>query len=342
MCPSGRPFRRAPPAGLSPGSVTLDVCRRVIDRTVLVSEDEIRDAMRLVLRTEHWLIEGAAGCRSGGISEGRARNKGLKCRDRPVRPEHSRRKRLTSFLTIEPNQQPSRTYISAREHAMKLLMAAVLLVAPAFADCCSYERVRAEVRSGPLRSATRPGRSEARGAALPGRNEASGQTRGCGSIARDAAGAGGWKPAARCAMRTETATASAAGSFRRSRSAGINPAAERPADARRRGFEACDRIRPLMLWQAFHTVRGHVSARGLNRQPNNVRRTVSWRLASTRLHHVAASRLLRRCGRTARSVRRVGAHTWRTALYRGRASLREGQSHDALQFRLPGIAARRE
>lgn len=46
--------------GLEPGTVTLDVCRRTIDRAVFVSEDEIRDAMRLVLRTEHWLIEGAA------------------------------------------------------------------------------------------------------------------------------------------------------------------------------------------------------------------------------------------------------------------------------------------
>jgi threonine dehydratase len=46
--------------GLEPGSVTLDVCRRIIDRAVFVTEEEIRDAMRLVLRTEHWLIEGAA------------------------------------------------------------------------------------------------------------------------------------------------------------------------------------------------------------------------------------------------------------------------------------------
>ncbi len=46
--------------GLEPGSVTLDVCRRVVDRPVFVSEDEIRDAMRLLLRTEHWLVEGAA------------------------------------------------------------------------------------------------------------------------------------------------------------------------------------------------------------------------------------------------------------------------------------------
>jgi threonine dehydratase len=46
--------------GLEPGSVTLDLCRRVIDREVLVSETAIAAAMRLVLETEHWLIEGAA------------------------------------------------------------------------------------------------------------------------------------------------------------------------------------------------------------------------------------------------------------------------------------------
>jgi threonine dehydratase len=47
--------------GLEPESVTLDVCRRVIDRPVFVSEQEIREAIRLVLRTDHWLVEGAAG-----------------------------------------------------------------------------------------------------------------------------------------------------------------------------------------------------------------------------------------------------------------------------------------
>ena len=46
--------------GLEPGSVTLDLCRRVIDRTVLVPENRILEAMRRVLGTEHWLIEGAA------------------------------------------------------------------------------------------------------------------------------------------------------------------------------------------------------------------------------------------------------------------------------------------
>ena len=46
--------------GLEPGSVTLDVCRRVIDRGILVTEAEILDSMRFTLEMEHWLIEGAA------------------------------------------------------------------------------------------------------------------------------------------------------------------------------------------------------------------------------------------------------------------------------------------
>jgi len=45
---------------LEEGSVTLEICRQVIDRGVLVSEDEIAAAMRLVMETEHWIIEGAA------------------------------------------------------------------------------------------------------------------------------------------------------------------------------------------------------------------------------------------------------------------------------------------
>jgi threonine dehydratase len=47
--------------GLEPGSVTLDLCRSVVDRGVLVSEEEIVSAMRRMMDTEHWLIEGAAG-----------------------------------------------------------------------------------------------------------------------------------------------------------------------------------------------------------------------------------------------------------------------------------------
>jgi threonine dehydratase len=46
--------------GLEPESITLELCKNVIDRCVLVSEAEILAAMRLILETEHWLIEGAA------------------------------------------------------------------------------------------------------------------------------------------------------------------------------------------------------------------------------------------------------------------------------------------
>ncbi len=46
--------------GLEPGSVTLDLCRRVIDHEVLVPESGIAAAMRLMLEREHWVLEGAA------------------------------------------------------------------------------------------------------------------------------------------------------------------------------------------------------------------------------------------------------------------------------------------
>jgi threonine dehydratase len=60
--------------GLEPGSVTLDVCRRVVDRAVFVSEDEIRDTMRLLLRTEHWLVEGAAAVAAAAFRKAGGRN----------------------------------------------------------------------------------------------------------------------------------------------------------------------------------------------------------------------------------------------------------------------------
>ena len=52
--------------GLEPGSVTLEICRGAIDRSVLVSETEILEAMRLVMNTEHWMVEGAAGVAVAG------------------------------------------------------------------------------------------------------------------------------------------------------------------------------------------------------------------------------------------------------------------------------------
>lgn len=47
--------------GLEAGSITFDLCRRLVDQFVLVSEAEIAAAMRLIIETQHLLIEGAAG-----------------------------------------------------------------------------------------------------------------------------------------------------------------------------------------------------------------------------------------------------------------------------------------
>lgn len=47
--------------GVEEGSITFDLARRVIDRSVLVTEDEILAAMRLLEAREGWVVEGAAG-----------------------------------------------------------------------------------------------------------------------------------------------------------------------------------------------------------------------------------------------------------------------------------------
>ena len=47
--------------GLEPGSITFEYCRDLVDRYILVSEEEIMNAMRLVLKHHHLIIEGAAG-----------------------------------------------------------------------------------------------------------------------------------------------------------------------------------------------------------------------------------------------------------------------------------------
>lgn len=46
---------------VEPGAITFALCQQLIDQKVLVSEQEIKDAMRLIARTDRWMIEGAAG-----------------------------------------------------------------------------------------------------------------------------------------------------------------------------------------------------------------------------------------------------------------------------------------
>lgn len=47
--------------GIEPGAITFPLCQRLVDEYILVSEQEIKDAMRLFMETHHMLIEGAAG-----------------------------------------------------------------------------------------------------------------------------------------------------------------------------------------------------------------------------------------------------------------------------------------
>jgi threonine dehydratase len=46
--------------GIEPGAITFDLCRMLVDDYVLIAEDEIRDALRLMVTTQSMLIEGAA------------------------------------------------------------------------------------------------------------------------------------------------------------------------------------------------------------------------------------------------------------------------------------------
>ncbi|HEY1351858.1 MAG TPA: threonine/serine dehydratase [Ktedonobacteraceae bacterium] len=47
--------------GIEPGALTFPLCQQLIDTHVLVSEEEIRRAMLLIMQLHHQLIEGAAG-----------------------------------------------------------------------------------------------------------------------------------------------------------------------------------------------------------------------------------------------------------------------------------------
>jgi threonine dehydratase len=52
---------------VEPGSVTLALCRDVIDETVTVGEAQIGRAMRMIADAEHWIVEGAAGVALAGL-----------------------------------------------------------------------------------------------------------------------------------------------------------------------------------------------------------------------------------------------------------------------------------
>lgn len=53
--------------GVEPGAITLPIARRVIGRTALVDEAEIKAAMRKIAEAERWIVEGAAGVAAAGL-----------------------------------------------------------------------------------------------------------------------------------------------------------------------------------------------------------------------------------------------------------------------------------
>jgi threonine dehydratase len=54
---------------VEPGSVTVPLCRAVIDETVLVSEADIGRGMRMIADAEHWIVEGSAGVALAGLAK---------------------------------------------------------------------------------------------------------------------------------------------------------------------------------------------------------------------------------------------------------------------------------
>lgn len=47
--------------GIEPDSITFELCQTILTDTCLVSEAEIKSAMKLLAQTDRWMIEGAAG-----------------------------------------------------------------------------------------------------------------------------------------------------------------------------------------------------------------------------------------------------------------------------------------
>ncbi|MDA0679809.1 MAG: threonine/serine dehydratase [Proteobacteria bacterium] len=53
--------------GIEPGAITFEICRDVVSRYVLVSEEQIAHAMREFIDSHHMLLEGAAGVAIAGF-----------------------------------------------------------------------------------------------------------------------------------------------------------------------------------------------------------------------------------------------------------------------------------
>jgi len=64
--------------GIEAGSITFEICQRSVDDYMLVSEDEILAAMKIVLLHHHLIIEGSAGVAVAALLKAKEKYKGKK------------------------------------------------------------------------------------------------------------------------------------------------------------------------------------------------------------------------------------------------------------------------
>ena len=64
--------------GIEPGSITFNICQKVVDDTILVSETSIADAIKFMVHTHYKIVEGAAGVAIASLIENKDRFKGKK------------------------------------------------------------------------------------------------------------------------------------------------------------------------------------------------------------------------------------------------------------------------
>lgn len=64
--------------GIEENSITLDYCKKYIDSKVIVSENKILDAIKLIVKEERWIIEGAAALTVASLMQEKERYKNKK------------------------------------------------------------------------------------------------------------------------------------------------------------------------------------------------------------------------------------------------------------------------
>lgn len=64
---AGPTLSDATAGGVEPGAITFDLCRALVDEWVVVAEEEIRAAMKLIFERHRLVIEGAAGVAVAGL-----------------------------------------------------------------------------------------------------------------------------------------------------------------------------------------------------------------------------------------------------------------------------------